>query len=237
MKHQRDMAEKLEKESPKFEKPEVEDRKLKSKIPKEYLEFPESIIPRAVLGSAIQFLQLVESVLKETTKRNNSNWYFGTPLSDAKIEKRMQWSDFNLIRPVLFSYYHGLELLMKALLLTLGKSVKADHKLNKLIEMINSSGSIPKEIKKALSAYLDDKVLIEPMKTFMKQNDIDISELYSYLRYPVDRYMSKFPNYDIFEYQGEKLLPYLKSITRDSRFLRIKSLEFFRKKAKIKKLS
>lgn len=204
------------------------------KIPKEYEEFPGFIAPRAMFGSAVQFLHLVESVLNESLEQKNNNWYHGDPISSEDFDYKTRWADLNLIRPVLFNFYHGLELLMKGLLLTVGQQVSPNHRLDKLLKDVTASRDIPKDIKATLQEHLDSKGLLEPMKSFTNQNNIPFSKLYEYLRYPLNKEESQFPDYDVFEYQGEKLLPYFEKVIKDSYYLRIKGIEFFRTKARKK---
>lgn len=212
---------------------------LHNKVPKEYQEFPRFVAPRAILGSAVQFLHLVESVLNESLKQKNANWYHGDPISSEEFDHKTRWVDFNLIRPVLFNFYHGLELLMKGLLLTGGQQVDSNHRLNNLMGEVLASKNIPEDIKTTLQRHLESNSLLEPMKSFVNQNNISFSKLYAYLRYPLNKVESEFPDYDVFEYQGEKLLPYFEKVASDSYYLRVKSIEFFkakvRKKPKVKR--
>lgn len=201
------------------------------KFPKEYEEFPGFITPRAILGSAVQFLHLVESVLNESLDQENANWYHGDPISIKEFNHKTRWADFNLIRPVLFNFYHGLELLMKGLLLTVGRQVDSNHRLDELMSEVLASKDIPKDIKTKLQRHLESNSLLEPMKGFINQNNISFSKLYEYLRYPLNKEGSEFSDYDVFEYQGERLLPYFEKVAKDSYYLRVKGIEFFKAKA------
>lgn len=202
-----------------------------NKIPKEYKEFGEDlIIPRAFLGTSIQFLRLVESVLEETLKKKNIHAYFGDEITDVEFDNLTRWSDFNVIRPVLFNFYHGIELLIKGILLISNPKYKLDHNLEQLWSEISKIDNIPSEIKAALDRHINPNGLPEPMKKFLKQNNLTISQLYEYLRYPTNKQYLAFPDYDFFEYQGKSLIPYLKSLKKDSHDVRVASVQFIRER-------
>ncbi len=66
------------------------------------------------------YFQLTRNCLEELIKSGNSN-YLRTNFdeniskedSDFALKERTKWSDYNVIQPILFNFYHSLELLMK----------------------------------------------------------------------------------------------------------------------------
>ena len=74
------------------------------------------------IGITYQFWNLVRESINEMEKINNVNLLisgYDSNISDAEsfeiYEEKTKWNDFKIGVPVLFNYYHGLELLMKGL--------------------------------------------------------------------------------------------------------------------------
>ncbi len=75
------------------------------------------------IGTAYQFWNLVREAINEMGKINYKNVTFSKPdpsisyeESRGKYDQKTRWNDFKIGVPLLFNYYHGLELLMKGLL-------------------------------------------------------------------------------------------------------------------------
>jgi len=95
------------------------------------------------LTLSFSYLSLVENVLNETINFGNEHLI----LSDHELllgeyEGRTKWSDFNIIVPTLYNFYHGLELLMKGLVILLGKEVDPKHNIGQLFSEIKSNGKV-----------------------------------------------------------------------------------------------
>ena len=87
-------------------------------------------------GLAINFWQLTLNVAYESINRDNpsSMLYegWGWP-TDEEYEEHMKWSDLNIVEPMLFNFYHGIELSLKSLILAKGNEIKKEHKLSILL--------------------------------------------------------------------------------------------------------
>jgi len=59
-----------------------------------------------------------------------------TPEEEAKeLDRQTKWSDARLVEPLLFNFYHGLELLLKGFALwKSGSNPKLDHLLTVLLD-------------------------------------------------------------------------------------------------------
>ena len=69
------------------------------------------------LTLSFQFFSLVQNSLKETISQGNA-WIL---TSDSELDfeeyaEETKWSDHQIIIPLLFNFYHGLELFLKGLL-------------------------------------------------------------------------------------------------------------------------
>lgn len=99
------------------------------------------------IGTAYQFWNLVREAINEMGNINNKNVAFSKPdpsisydESWENYDKKTRWNDFKIGVPLLFNYYHGLELLMKGLLQeTNNLPQKNTHKLSDYYELIKTN--------------------------------------------------------------------------------------------------
>lgn len=146
------------------------------------------------IGLAYQFWDLTRESIVEMEKLENRKMIFydyDASISEEdswkKYEYDTRWNDFNVGVPVLFNFYHGLELFMKGLLQEIGKldSDKMNHKLTDLFhEIADNQNSFTYEIIELLKYYLDSE---NPFQQFFKDNEGDINDFYLFLRYPTTK--------------------------------------------------
>jgi hypothetical protein len=132
----------------------------------------------------------VRESINEMEKIQNVNLVFSDhnpSLSETEkwkvYEEKTKWNDFNIGVPVLFNYYHGLELLMKGLLQEVHvKPEKQNHKLtdyfNQIVE--NKSKFSTKIIDNLKTFLLQDN----PFEMFFTDNNGSVDDFYIMLRYP-----------------------------------------------------
>lgn len=137
-------------------------------------------------------------------KINNINIVYSKPDPSTSNEEswtnydhKTRWNDFKIGVPLLFNYYHGLELLMKGLLQeTNNLPPKNTHKLSDYYELIKTN-------QHAYSVKLVDLIgqfITEsnPFKDFFLCNGGDVNDFYLMLRYPTK-------NKDSEEYQFKEI--------------------------------
>jgi len=81
----------------------------------------------AFIGLGYNFLQLTINSIEELENQGNKNLLFldGNLSEDEswlKYDQQTKWNDNNIAIPVLFNFYHGIELVLKGLILKSGKS-------------------------------------------------------------------------------------------------------------------
>lgn len=90
-----------------------------------------------MLGLAYNFWQLTLNVADEIVKNGNPDSMlfegFGAP-SVEELEEHFKWSDQNIVEPLLFNFYHGVEISLKALVFAKELESSADHKLSRLLD-------------------------------------------------------------------------------------------------------
>jgi len=177
------------------------------------------------------YLLLVRNVLKETIKQGNT-W---TVLNDKKITEKIyydktKWSDFNIVIPVLFNFYHGLELLMKGLLSLIDNyELQNSHDIKKILKDLQSNIKNI-EIINILNKYIDSNSMPKIFSECLKENNISINKFYIFLKYPTDKNISKMYNYFKLKYNEEEGLSLFKGIVDDIDFLMPKVVKIYREK-------
>jgi hypothetical protein len=177
------------------------------------------------------YLLFVRNVLKETIKQGNT-W---TVLNDKKITEKIyydktKWSDFNIVIPVLFNFYHGLELLMKGLLSLIDNyELQNSHDIKKILKDLQSNIKNV-EIINILNKYIDSNSMPKIFSECLKENNISINKFYIFLKYPTDKNISKMYNYFKLKYNEEEGLSLFKGIVDDIDFLMPKVVKIYREK-------
>jgi hypothetical protein len=118
--------------------------------------------------------------------------------SQEEEEKRLneifKRNDNNLGVPLMFNFYHGLELFMKGLLELENISVdKTNHNLKDLYKRIKENESrYPVSLIQVLKKHIYNEKSYNP---FFKDNNMDVNDFYIGLKYPQSKDGSKKYNY------------------------------------------
>jgi hypothetical protein len=162
------------------------------------------------LTLANKYLILVQNILNESVKSENV-WM----ITDGEYDEKTKWSDFNIFIPTLFNFYHGIEILMKGILLIENPQVKLNHNLEKLFKDIQKLFETNHEFVLILEKYINKDKLESNLKYFFNENKISPRKFYDALKYPFNKNLTK--NYDYFslKYREGELLPLFKEMTSD----------------------
>lgn len=184
------------------------------------------------LSLSENYLLLVKNVLKETIKQGNTWVVLGDKEITEKIYiNKTKWSDFNIIIPILFNFYHGLELLMKGLLSLIDNyELKNSHDIKEILEDFRSNYIKNMEIINILNKYIDSNSMPKIFSECLKENNISINKFYIFLKYPTDKNISRMYNYFKLKYNEEEVLSLFKGIIDDIDFLISKVVKVYREK-------
>jgi len=202
----------------------------------EVVESGENLSALLFLTLGSKYFNLVHNVLGETVKLGNPH----VISSDTEnfLEdyfEKTKWSDFMIIEPVLFNFYHGVELLLKGLLLlTEQPQVKATHTLSSLFHRAEGVASIPNEMKEIIREYVIAKGNDVFFAPFLVENQLSIDDLYESLRYPSDRNFTSLNNYFSLHYNEEKAIKFFEKIMIDIRTLQKMGTILYRETVKQK---
>jgi len=134
-----------------------------------------------------KYFNLVEAVLGELIKQENTNTVLSNkPISNSEFHEQTKWGDFNIAEPLLYNFYHGIELLLKGFLKPEEIDIqKKGHGLMSLFEIFKKKYPNHKMIVLILKKYINtNSKLVETLKVFFTNNNIDIAKYYEVLRYP-----------------------------------------------------
>jgi hypothetical protein len=152
------------------------------------------------------YFQLTRNCLEELIKSGNSNYLrtnfdenISKEESDFALKEKTKWSDYNVIQPILFNFYHSLELLMKGIIVLKQESpIETRHNLEKLFSTISEIGlNSPIMLEKLEKYCLNKKNDNSPISRFLKTNNETPSNFFHYLKYPSNLKNKTFKYYDL----------------------------------------
>ncbi len=147
------------------------------------------------------------------------------------LEEETKWSDYNVLIPGLFLFYHGLELILKGLLSLKGHKVEG-HGIEKLYMEFSKAFNGEKEILSIIKKYAYiNKDSSELIKKLVAENpDINSTQkLYQAFRYPSSIEMGD-NHYDYYPilYKGEDILDTIDEFIKDNENIMIEAVRISR---------
>jgi len=169
----------------------------------------------------LKYLHLVRVTAEQIVSMKNKTvatwWGERTPEEEAKeLDRQTKWSDARLVEPLLFNFYHGLELLLKGF--TLYKSAlnpKLDHRLTVLLASFMKEYPGEVDLITAFQKYLAERTMPKMLRDFLKKNESSVDRLYESLRYPFNLDMSQNYEHIALKYKGRKGLPFYGEMVTD----------------------
>lgn len=174
--------------------------------------------PLAYLKLASNFLQLAEGACEQLVKSiNPSVVVTKAPISPAQYARRTRWSDHSIGVPILFNFFHGIELLLKGFLAT-SNSTSTGHKLSQLLakfeEMLPGT-----KLGATIEKFVRNIDQQSPLGEFIAMNSIHIDDWYEALKYPKSMRGKSFSHKKL-KYGGGKTIQFWSSIGSGSALLR-----------------
>lgn len=156
--------------------------------------------------SGLQYLTLVENVSRQIASEGNA-WFLVRekgPISPQEYDNATMWSDHRIVIPLLFSLFHGLELLVKGFLLfDPEEQVKKEHNLCGLCARFKHRYPNATQINDFLDKFTCLSRMPEFLRHFLTENEIGVDKLYESLRYPSPDFQT-IRLYSSLQYQQEE---------------------------------
>ena len=174
------------------------------------------------------FLQLVESVLTETVSHNNVDMYVGPPREDIGEHYRQmtRWSDFRILIPTLFNFFHGIELILKAANYKIAPpSGNPNHKLSALLAKFKTNYPRAVELTSIFEKYIfPNSADCMILNTFYVSNNItDSSQFYEVFKYPYSKDFGSDFDYGDLRNLDTDGVNFFKQIIKDIQTIRTES--------------
>jgi hypothetical protein len=145
---------------------------------------------------AYNYLQLAKEAINEMEKQGNQTLIISGKRDDDDdgwndYERNTRWNDSNIGVPVLFNFYHGLELFMKGLQFRVSSASKSnDHNLQDLYrDLVNPEYHIPKKLILLFKKYIYSE---NPFQRFFEDNKGTANDFYTFLKYPESKTNKSF---------------------------------------------
>lgn len=167
----------------------------------------------------IQYLHLAQHVAGLIVESGNKL----VVISDREIteefyEKETRWADHNIALPLLFNFYHGLEVILKGFLVAKGMNINHTHKLTELLHLFDEKYE-SNALSRNISNYVDQDKLKEPLNSFFKTSSVTTDPFYQALKYPESTKGSAFMYEELVE-KGAGGVWFYKTFTKDIQLIR-----------------
>jgi hypothetical protein len=175
----------------------------------------------------LEYFHIVESVVHETIRQGNIFIVImKEPISEDTLMQETKWSDHNLIIPVLFDFYHGLEVILKGFIIASGNSVNKTHNLSTHLHDFETF--FPNQTLSILvGKYIKQDQLPTMLSSFCAENGITIDDWYQALKYPESTSGDIF-QHDVLKNKGESGIPFFKELVADVNKIMIETVKLGR---------
>ena len=171
----------------------------------------------------IKYLHLVRVNAEQVVDAKNrtvATWWGDRTIEEeaSELDRQTKWSDERLLEPLLFNFFHGLELLLKGFILSsAGTNQKLDHRISRLLKSFMIDFPNEHELIKVFKKYLTQSEMPELLSSYLIKNEISVDRFYESLRYPFDRKFNQNYKYIMIKYKGRKGLPFFEELITDIR--------------------
>jgi hypothetical protein len=144
-------------------------------------------------------------------------------ISDRNIDwkeyaRKTKWNDVNMVIPLLFNVYHGLELMLKGFILfSEGTGAKLDHRITELYRKFLKHYADQKKLIILFGRYIDKSQMPTLLHEFLDHNKLSVNRFYESLRYPFNNNLSKEYQHFVLKYQGPDGIQFYRSLKKDIR--------------------
>lgn len=174
------------------------------------------------------YLHLVQAVLDKNNEQGNALGVTkqGSIPDEQELAEGTLWSDFNVAIPLLFNFFHGLEVILKGFRLVKGLDGRRSHKLSDLLSDFKSQYS-GEDLIPLFEKYIVKENLPSILREFCATSEITIDEYYQALKYP-ESMKEKQYQHNTLMYKGSKGAAFFGELNNDIGKIRKKTLSLGR---------
>jgi len=178
---------------------------------------------------AMQYLDLSENVSALISEHDNKWVFIQQGFDEEKLKNEhseaTKWTDYNQGIPVIFNFYHGIELILKGFLISAGCTASG-HNLSTLLaqaKRCHPKGNFLNLIDK----YVITDPLPEVIQTFLNETSSNIDEWYQAFKYPESNKGAIYAHNKL-QFQEEKGSIFYKELSKDIHEIRIQAVKYAR---------
>jgi hypothetical protein len=144
---------------------------------------------------------------------------------DKEYDEASYWSDHKLAIPLLFNLYHGIELILKGLLV-LSEEESKNHNLSDLLETTKKE-HVNADFICHIEKYLVKEKLPGILNNFFSDSGIEVDEWYQALKYPESNKGKKYEHLPL-KYQEEEGALFCAELHENISLLRVSFVSYVR---------
>ena len=165
-----------------------------------------------------QFLRLAENAAELIVHEGNLHAVVtDDEITPTQYKQMTRWSDHAVGIAILFSFYHGVELVLKGCVSLFGP-VPTSHSLTSLLEQLKKAEPNAPLVA-TLANYVGQINPFSPMGKFLAANNISIDKWYQALKYPRSTTNKSFSHLEL-KYGASYTVDYWNSLKLDSALVR-----------------
>lgn len=173
-----------------------------------------------------QYIRMVMNTLEMAIKQGNppvalSDNY----ITEQDFDDKTKYCDYRIICPLLFLFYHWMELVLKGFLLVLAKenpeTKKPDiekirhHNIIELLKQFKENYPNEKDIINFFEKYIEENNMPSFLKVFFDKNKLSVKNYYIFFRYPLDNNFDITCDYNSIKYTHKNGLIFFKDLLKD----------------------
>ena len=168
-----------------------------------------------------KYITMVENTLEKAIKSGNPSVIISDSyITDQDLINKTKYCDYSIIIPLLFLFYHWIELVLKAFLLVLVKEdadIKkiSHHNVIKLLKEFKNNFSNEKDIIIFFEKYIKKDNMPNLLKMFFNKNNLSVRNYYNFFRYPLDKNFNIKYDYSSIQYTNKEGLTFFKDLLKD----------------------
>jgi len=168
-----------------------------------------------------KYITMVENTLEKAIKSGNPSVIISDSyITDQDLINKTKYCDYSIIIPLLFLFYHWIELVLKGFLLVLVKEdadIKkiSHHNVIKLLREFKNNFSNEKDIIIFFEKYIKKDNMPNLLKMFFNKNNLSVRNYYNFFRYPLDKNFNIKYDYSSIQYTNKEGLTFFKDLLKD----------------------
>ena len=168
-----------------------------------------------------QYITMVTNTLEMAIKSGNPSVIISDRyITEQDLINKTKYCDYSIVDPLLFLFYHWVELVLKGFLLVLVKEdddIKkiAHHNIIKLLKEFKNNFSNEKDIINFFEKYTKKNNMPTVLKMFFNKNNLSVKNYYNFFRYPLDKNFNIKYDYSSIQYTNKEGLVFFKDLLKD----------------------